>query len=187
MEDRTNTYYESSSCRVAEGKKRLNKNISSPLTTFSPSKRRRVRFSDCRLIHQPSVSNEEEMKVDDDTLVLPELTWYSRQEIVESHKGVVTMIREQRKWAKLAGIRNHPSNASFRGVEDMLSSQVRQERKRRKRSVIETVLSEQSRQISLKILDAERLGRKSILASKSSRDIASRRGQLDILAAYCIS
>ncbi|CAJ1951192.1 unnamed protein product [Cylindrotheca closterium] len=164
-------------------------------TSSPPSKRRRVRFD--ASVH---VQYAEEA-VPDKVAASAEKTdiWYSRKEIATCRDEVVAMLKQRKREGVTLG--GTPSSSesvfhsstrkaaeghdiSFRGVEDLLSKRAFQDRRKRKRVVVEKVLNEQARQAALKIVDPDGLGMKSQLASKQSRDLALNRGSRDAMMAY---
>mmetsp|Transcript_20525 Transcript_20525/g.50353 ORF Transcript_20525/g.50353 Transcript_20525/m.50353 type:complete len:244 (+) Transcript_20525:116-847(+) len=170
-------------------------------TSSPPSKRRRVRFD--ASVHVQYAGEAMPDKVDASAEKTTDI-WYSRKEIETCRKEVVDMLKRRKREAgvTLGGTPSstasafhsstsregaNPSNEedmSFRGVEDLLSKRAFQDRRKRKRVVVEKVLTEQARQVALKIVDPEGLGMKSQLASKSSRDLALNRGSRDAMMAY---
>lgn len=165
-------------------------------TSMPPSKRRRVRFDASVHVEyaEQAVPDTEAARVAKTDI------WYSRKEIEKCRNEVVAMLKRlQREGAVLGGSAFTSSfggsvsfsppvkdgnDMSFRGVEDLMSKSAFQERKKRKRQVVQKVLKEQARQAALKIVDPEGLGLKSQLASKSSRDLAFNRGSRDAMMAY---
>lgn len=180
MEDCTNTYSDPSTrpTIILEEKKTCIDSSSSRNKnhTASPTKRTRVRF-DCT-----GVSSAIEATTCDTNE--KEQTWYSRQEIKQSHREIVAIVRKRRKEATLMG--KSAMESSFRGIEELVSKSALQARRKRKRCVVENVLKEQARQTKLNIVDPDCLGRKSKLASKASRDLAFKRGSMDAYAAYTL-
>jgi hypothetical protein len=117
--------------------------------------------------------------------------WYSSKEFQDATKGLQAMLQAERMKISGRSPRNNKRpgpknciNPAFRGLEDLLSIQSIQDRRERQTAVLRGVLLEQARQTSLNIVEAERIGETSEVASKSSRDIALMRGSLDVLAAY---
>lgn len=166
-------------------------------TSSPPSKRRRVRFD--ASVHVQYAEEALSDKVVAASAQKKTVFWYSRKEIEACRVEVVTMLkRRDREGVTMGGNPSTTSvfrssstrteedghDMSFRGVEDLLSKRAFQDRKKRKRVVVEKVLTEQARQVALKIADPEGLGIKSQLASKSSRDLALNRGSRDAMMAY---
>ncbi|KAL3940462.1 MAG: hypothetical protein SGBAC_005002 [Bacillariaceae sp.] len=175
-------------------------------TASPPSKRRRVRFDASVHVQyaEEALSDKADKALAATAIAQQKNTvfWYSRKEIEACRVEVVTMLKRRDREGVTTTGGSSPSTTSvfrsssstrmeedghdmsFRGVEDLLSKRAFQDRKKRKRVVVEKVLTEQARQVALKIADPEGLGMKSQLASKSSRDLALNRGSRDAMMAY---
>jgi len=101
-----------------------------------------------------------------------EFVWYTRREIHSMRTGAKEMVREKK-------VTRESESFSLRGLEDAASVRTSIEKKARKAAVLHSVLNEQERQMRLGAVDAEKLRRKSRMASKESVKIALRFAEQD--------
>ena len=131
--------------------------------------KRVVRFDTKDAAHFPSTSFNADVKSED--------IWYSKEEMEQFSK-------DGRRVAHVARKSGQSTNLCVRGLEHRLSRRATIEMQGRKAAVIQAVLREQQKQKLASISDPSRIRKKSLAASWSSRQLAFKLADQDVLETF---